>query len=53
HMAVGLGLTVTAEGVRTAAQWQLLAGWGCQQFQGELVGAPMPAAEFEAWVKAR
>lgn len=53
QMAVGLGLTVTAEGVRTAAQWQLLASWGCQQFQGELVGAPMPAAEFEAWVKAR
>lgn len=53
QMAVGLGLTVTAEGVRSAAQWQLLASWGCQQFQGELVGAPMPAAEFEAWVKAR
>ncbi len=53
QMAVGLGLTVTAEGVRSAAQWQLLAGWGCQQFQGELVGAPMPAGEFEAWVKAR
>ena len=28
-------------------------GWGCQQFQGELVGAPMSAADFEAWVKAR
>jgi diguanylate cyclase (GGDEF)-like protein/PAS domain S-box-containing protein len=53
QMAVGLGLTVTAEGVRTAAQWRLLAGWGCQQFQGELVGAPMPTREFEAWVKAR
>lgn len=53
QMAVGLGLTVTAEGVRSAAQWQLLAGWGCQQFQGELVGAPMPTAEFEAWVRAR
>lgn len=53
QMAVGLGLQVTAEGVRTAAQWQLLAGWGCQQFQGELVGAPMSAPDFEAWVKAR
>ncbi|MFG6442888.1 putative bifunctional diguanylate cyclase/phosphodiesterase [Roseateles sp. LKC17W] len=53
QMAVGLGLTVTAEGVRTAAQWQLLAGWGCQQIQGELVGLPMPAAEFDAWVRAR
>jgi diguanylate cyclase (GGDEF)-like protein/PAS domain S-box-containing protein len=53
QMAVGLGLTVTAEGVRSAAQWQLLASWGCQQLQGELVGSPMPAAEFEAWVRAR
>jgi len=53
QMAVGLGLGVTAEGVRNAAQWQLLAGWGCQQLQGELVGTPMPAAEFEAWVRAR
>ena len=53
QMAVGLGLTVTAEGVRNAAQWELLSSWGCQQFQGELVGAPMSAADFEAWVKAR
>ena len=53
QMAVGLGLTVTAEGVRTAAQWQLLAGWGCQQLQGELVGLPMSSAEFESWVRAR
>ncbi len=53
QMAVGLGLTVTAEGVRSEAQWHLLAGWGCQQFQGEFVGAPMAMAEFEAWVRAR
>ncbi|MCE4557220.1 putative bifunctional diguanylate cyclase/phosphodiesterase [Roseateles cellulosilyticus] len=53
QMAVGLGLTVTAEGVRTVAQWQLLASWGCQQFQGELVGVPMSASEFETWVRAR
>ncbi|MFT7722911.1 MAG: EAL domain-containing protein [Roseateles sp.] len=53
QMAVGLGLTVAAEGVRSAAQWQLLAGWGCQQMQGERVGLPMASAEFEAWVGAR
>ena len=53
QMAVGLGLTVTAEGVRSAAQWQLLSSWGCQQLQGELVGAPMSSSEFEAWVRAR
>ena len=53
QMAVGLGLTVTAEGVRTPAQLELLAGWGCQQLQGELVGLPMPLDEFESWVRAR
>ncbi|MFG6467730.1 putative bifunctional diguanylate cyclase/phosphodiesterase [Roseateles sp. BYS87W] len=53
QMAVGLGLSVTAEGVRTAAQWQLLASWGCQHFQGELVGAPMSAADFETWARTR
>ena len=53
QMAVGLGLNVTAEGVRTAAQWQLLAGWGCQELQGEMVSLPMSATEFEAWVRAR
>jgi diguanylate cyclase (GGDEF)-like protein/PAS domain S-box-containing protein len=53
QMAVGLGLSVTAEGVRNQAQWALLAAWGCQQFQGELVGVAMPVGEFEAWVKSR
>ncbi len=53
QMALGLGLAVTAEGVRTAAQWQLLASWGCQQFQGDMVGAAMPAAAFEDWVRTR
>ncbi len=53
QMALGLGLIVTAEGVRTPAQLQLLAGWGCQQLQGELVGLPMPLNEFESWVRAR
>jgi EAL domain-containing protein (putative c-di-GMP-specific phosphodiesterase class I) len=53
QMAVGLGLGVTAEGVRTAAQWSLLSEWGCQQFQGELVGPPLSVPDFEAWVAAR
>jgi diguanylate cyclase (GGDEF)-like protein/PAS domain S-box-containing protein len=53
QMAVGLGLAVTAEGVRNAAQWQLLTGWGCQQLQGELVSPPLAVPEFEAWVRAR
>lgn len=42
-----LDLTVIAEGVETEAQRQLLAGYGCQGFQGHLFGAPMPLDEFE------
>ena len=53
QMAIGLGLDVTAEGVRTNEQWQLLSGWGCGQLQGELIGPPMPAATFEAWARTR
>lgn len=51
QMGLGLGLKVSAEGVRDAAQWDLLRDWGCQELQGECIGLPMPAAEFEAWLQ--
>ena len=38
-----LGLTVIAEGVESAAQRDLLAGYGCQIFQGNLFGPAAPA----------
>lgn len=50
QMAAGLGLHVSAEGVRNQAQWDLLAGWGCDELQGEMIGAPMAAAAFEQWL---
>ncbi len=50
QMAAGLGLHVSAEGVRNQAQWDLLAGWGCDELQGEMIGEPMPAAAFEQWL---
>jgi len=53
QMAAGLGLHVSAEGVRSRAQWTLLAEWGCDELQGELIGAPMSAADFEQWLKPR
>ena len=40
-----LGIDVTAEGVETAAQLQMLDGMGCQQAQGFLFGRPMPASQ--------
>ena len=53
QMAKGLGLRVGAEGVRNARQWQLLAEWGCDELQGEVIAPAMPADEFEAWLAAR
>jgi diguanylate cyclase (GGDEF)-like protein/PAS domain S-box-containing protein len=47
-LADSLGLTVTAEGVETLAQRQLLAGLGCHHYQGYLFGRPQAIEEFEA-----
>ncbi|WP_067065303.1 putative bifunctional diguanylate cyclase/phosphodiesterase [Roseateles chitosanitabidus] len=53
QMAKGLGLRVGAEGVRNPRQWHLLAEWGCDELQGEVIAPAMPAGEFEAWLAAR
>jgi diguanylate cyclase (GGDEF)-like protein/PAS domain S-box-containing protein len=46
-MAQALGLRVTAEGVETALQLELLRELGCQYGQGFGLGVPMPAHELE------
>src|SRR5690606_3694813 len=43
-MGHSLGLRITAEGVETAEQEQLLVEQGCDTIQGYLHGRPMPAA---------
>jgi len=48
-----LGLHVIAEGVETTGQRALLAGIGCEAYQGYLFGRPMPINEFEAWLAVR
>ncbi|MDC8774172.1 putative bifunctional diguanylate cyclase/phosphodiesterase [Roseateles albus] len=53
QMAAGLGLQVSAEGVRTAAQRDLLLEWGCDGLQGEMIGEPMSAQAFEHWLAQR
>jgi EAL domain-containing protein (putative c-di-GMP-specific phosphodiesterase class I) len=50
HLARQMGLRIVAEGVETEETWRQLRGMGCDAAQGFLVGAPMPAREFLAWL---
>jgi EAL domain-containing protein (putative c-di-GMP-specific phosphodiesterase class I) len=45
-MAKELGLMTVAEGVETREQLRMLQNLGCDQFQGHLLGRPMPAEDF-------
>jgi EAL domain-containing protein (putative c-di-GMP-specific phosphodiesterase class I) len=46
-MAHGLGLTVTAEGVETAAQARYLMSLHCDSLQGFLFSGPQPEATLQ------
>lgn len=47
ELANRLGLVVTAEGVETQQQADILKSLGCQQFQGYLLGMPLPVDRLE------
>ena len=42
-----MGLTVTAEGVETAAQCDFLEAAGCNAMQGYLFSRPLPEEEID------
>lgn len=46
-----LGLEVLAEGVESKAIWDMLTELGCDVAQGFYVGMPMPADQFQSWVR--
>jgi diguanylate cyclase (GGDEF)-like protein len=50
-LAVGLGMTVTAEGVDTTDQLAVLRDEGCALVQGYLVSQPLPAHDAMAWIR--
>ncbi|MCF8470396.1 MAG: EAL domain-containing protein [Parvibaculum sp.] len=50
-LAHALGMTVIAEGVETANQYNTLRDLGCDEVQGYFTGRPMPAAEFEVFLR--
>jgi diguanylate cyclase (GGDEF)-like protein len=47
QLAHGLGLRVVAEGVETAAQFDIVRSQGCDEIQGFLISRPLPVADFE------
>ncbi len=46
-----LGLRVVAEGVETAASWDMLQTMGCDVVQGYYVSRPLPADELGDWLR--
>ena len=52
-MAHNLELEVIAEGVETAAQAAFLLNERCQEAQGFLYSMPLPAQEFEAYLRTK
>jgi EAL domain-containing protein (putative c-di-GMP-specific phosphodiesterase class I) len=45
-MSHSIGLRVVAEGIETESQWAFLRANDCDEMQGFLHAAPMPAADF-------
>jgi diguanylate cyclase (GGDEF)-like protein len=51
-LAHALGIEVTAEGVETVEQFNVLAEMGCNTFQGYLMAQPMTTGDIEARLSA-
>jgi EAL domain-containing protein (putative c-di-GMP-specific phosphodiesterase class I) len=50
-LASALNIPVTAEGIETGRQAEMLRDAGCDQLQGYLLGKPMTAAELSATLR--
>lgn len=52
-MAHSLGLVTIAEGVETTEQLEFLRSQGCEEIQGYFLARPLPAKDFESWLRNR
>jgi diguanylate cyclase (GGDEF)-like protein len=52
-MASSLGMRTIAEGVETAGQLSFLRNQGCNEVQGYYFSKPLPADQFEAYVRSK
>jgi diguanylate cyclase (GGDEF)-like protein len=46
-----LGLRIVAGGVETAGAWDTVSALGCDASQGSFISRPLPAADFERWMR--
>lgn len=51
NLAQSLGMETIAEGVETAEEYALLARQGCRLMQGYYFSKPLPAEQFESWLR--
>lgn len=52
-LAASMGLSVIAEGVETAEQYEMLLSLGCKMYQGYHFGRPMAIGDFERFFEER
>jgi EAL domain-containing protein (putative c-di-GMP-specific phosphodiesterase class I) len=52
-MGLGLGLSITAEGVETEAERNTIVSLGCEVMQGYLGSRPLHGAALRAWLNAQ
>ena len=52
-LGAGHGMVVTAEGVETQEQLDIVRSEGCAEAQGYLLGRPMPAAEVDCFLRGK
>lgn len=49
-LGLGIGVDLTAEGIETAEEFDIVSGYGCREFQGYLFSRPLAAEDARAFI---